>query len=221
MTRLSFLFRSTSPVSTPTIIQFTVEKWRWKTLKFQTSFSKICCIRALKKSSECRKQSLWSSFSSAGGSSDQQLRFRKHTRQTIQDMQPSISDKFSRQTSVPAFFYEQSTLLWNILLLLLHRNRSSTRSQTSAPGCRAAQCLSPKQWSMFSCFISWEVKLWRKPQILQYILELELHENVLWKYFSWLQISGVCPLINSSSGGEFHTKYRPVMMTNAENEKSL
>lgn len=52
-----------------------------------------------------------------------------------------------------------------------------------------------------------------------YILELAPHENPLWKYFFWLQMSGVCSLKNSSSG-EFRTRtnYR-VMHT--ESGKSL
>ncbi len=54
------------------------------------------------------------------------------------------------------------------------------------------------------------------------ILKLELHENQLWKYFLWLQISGMCSLVKPSSG-EFFTKttYRPVRVIEAESGKSL
>lgn len=52
-----------------------------------------------------------------------------------------------------------------------------------------------------------------------YILELAPYENPLWKYFFWLQMSGVCSLKNSSSG-EFRTRTNYRVMP-AESGKSL
>lgn len=52
-----------------------------------------------------------------------------------------------------------------------------------------------------------------------HILELAPYENPLWKYFFWLQMSGVCSLKNSSSG-EFRTRTNYRVMP-AESGKSL